>query len=102
MINDGFHTYTYDAEGNILQVDNGQATYTYNALNQRVQVSANGATTDFVFNASGQRVSIWNGTTGAPIQGQYYWGSKPVGFHKSYMAHYQHQDWMGTERLRTT
>ena len=37
-----------------------------------------------------------------PIQGQYYWGGKPVAFHKSYVAHFQHQDWLGTERMRTT
>jgi len=58
--------------------------------------------TDFTFNAAGQRVSTWNGTTGAQIQGQYYWGSKPVAFYKNSATHFQHQDWLGTERLRTT
>ena len=102
MTSDGSHTYSYDAEGNITAVDSGStAQYTYNALNQRVQTVANGATTEFVYNANGQRVSIWN-TANTQLQGQYYWGSKPVAFYKNGQAHFQHQDWLGTERQRTT
>jgi len=33
LTNDTFHTYQYDAEGNVLKVDNGvTATYVYDAL----------------------------------------------------------------------
>ena len=85
------------------------ATYTYDALNHRVQTKANGATTEFVFNINGQRVSEWNwnGTTASLNEGQYYWGSKPVAFYTTSYSndgatvHYQHQDWLGTERIRT-
>jgi RHS repeat-associated protein len=84
-------------------VDTGStASYAYNALNQRVQTTVGSTVTEFVFNAAGQRVSTWNGSTNAQIQGQYYWGSKPVGFYKGGAAHFQHQDWLGTERMRTT
>jgi RHS repeat-associated protein len=59
--------------------------------------------TEFVFNASGQRVSTWNGATRTQLRGQYYWGSKPVAWYvPSSAVHFQHQDWLGTERLRTT
>ena len=103
MINDGLHGCTYDADGNILSVDSGStATYLYNALNQRVRTTVGSVITDFTFNAAGQRVSTWNGTTGAQIQGQYYWGANPVAFYKSGATHFQHEDWLGTERLRTT
>jgi RHS repeat-associated protein len=103
MTDDSAHTYTYDAEGNIIAVDSGStAQYTYNAFNQRVQTVTSSGTTEFVFNANGQRVSTWNGTTNAQIQGEYYWGSKPVAFYKNGQAHFQHQDWLGTERMRTT
>jgi RHS repeat-associated protein len=60
-----------------------------------------GATTEFLFNANGQRVSVWNGSNNTQIQGQYYWGSKPVAYYKGGDTHFQHQDWMGTERMRT-
>ena len=84
------------------QVDSGgTAKYTYNALNQRVRIDAGGAGSEYVFNPSGQRASAWN-ITGAQFQGQTYWGTAPVEFYASAVAHFQHQDWLGTERLRTT
>ena len=102
MTADSYHTYTYDAEGNITQRDGGLTTYVYNALNQRVQTAVGSTVTQFVFNTNGQRASIWNGTTRSQLQGQYYWGTKPVAYYASSAAHFQHQDWLGTERLRTT
>ena len=40
MIKDASHQYAYDAEGNLLSVDNGAtASYVYNALNQRLQIN---------------------------------------------------------------
>src|SRR6202012_1474871 len=70
---------------------------------QRVRTVVGTTTTEYLFNASGQRASVWNGTTRVAERGQYYWGGKPVGY---YLAggntFFQHQDWLGTERLRTT
>jgi RHS repeat-associated protein len=102
MTNDTFHTYTYDAEGNITAVDGGQtAQYVYNAQNQRVRAAAGGTATEYVFSAAGQRVSEWNGTTRAQLKGKYYWGGAPVAYYANGAAHFEHQDWLGTERLRT-
>jgi RHS repeat-associated protein len=85
-------------------VDGGNtATYTYDALNQRVRIDAPGSDSkEFVFNANGQRVSIWDANTQAQLQGQAYWGSTPIEFYANGAAHFQHQDWLGTERIRTT
>jgi RHS repeat-associated protein len=103
MTNDSAHTYRYDADGNILSVDSGSTTtYVYNGLNQRVETVIDGYTTDFVFNAAGQRVSIWNGATNTQYTGNYYWGSKPMAFYNGGQTTFQHQDWLGTERFRTT
>jgi RHS repeat-associated protein len=107
MTNDTTHTYTYDAEGNIVAVDGGStAAYVYNALNQRVRTVVGGTATEYVFNAAGQRVSEWNGTTRAQLKGKYYWGGTPVAFYTTASgggagAHFEHQDWEGTERMRT-
>jgi RHS repeat-associated protein len=102
MTADSFHAYTYDAEGNVAQVDGGAtARYVYDALNHRVQSVTSSGTIQFVFNANGQRVSVWNGSTQTELRGQYYWGSQPVAFYAGGQTYFQHQDWLGTERLRT-
>lgn len=100
---DGIHTYAYDAEGNLTQVDGGATVkYTYNALNQRVRVDWSSGGQEFVYNLNSQRASIWDAATGNQVQGQAYWGSVPIEFYEAGVAHFQHQDWLGTERMRTT
>jgi RHS repeat protein len=101
-MSDGVHNYTYDAEGNLVAVDGGAtAQYIYDAQNQRVRTVANGVATEYAFNASGKRVLVWDGNNHAQLRGQYYWGSKRVAFYANGSLHFQHQDWTGTERLRT-
>jgi RHS repeat-associated protein len=101
---DGFHTYTYDAEGNLTAVDGGStAQYVYNALNQRISENVGGTTSQFAYNAAGQRVSIWNTASPAgQIQEEYFVGNQRVAYYANSMLHFQHQDWTGTERMRTT
>ena len=57
---------------------------------------------EFVYNAAGQRATIWNGNTKTVIQGQYYWGGKRVAYYNGGSLHFQHQDWMGTEHIRSS
>ncbi|MBS1798188.1 MAG: hypothetical protein JSS95_00015 [Acidobacteria bacterium] len=101
MMSDGLtHTYVYDAEGNVIQVDNN-IHYYYNAFNQRVRAENGSSSTEYVYNILGQRVSVWDGSTRSEISGQYYWGNSPVAFYQGGAIHFQHQNWMGTERSRT-
>jgi RHS repeat-associated protein len=62
---------------------------------------ASGDPNEFIFNPAGQRASIWNPVAGTQVQGQAYWGSAMVEYYFGGNAHYQHHDWMGTERLQT-
>ncbi len=104
MTADGSCSYTYDAEGNIVtQVCGGNTrTYSFDALNQLVRYDWGSSGEEYVRNLNGQRVSIWVPGTNTKTQRQTYWGSTPVMFSASSAAHYQHQDWLGTERARTT
>jgi RHS repeat-associated protein len=83
------------------KVDSGAAQYTYDALNHRVRSVVGSSTTEFVFNVNGQRVSDWNGTSHAQLNGKFYWGSVPLAYYDS-ATHFEHQDWEGTERMRTS
>jgi RHS repeat-associated protein len=105
VLNDGFHSYLYDAENNVIKVDSGNtAVYTYDAMNRRVRVDQSSGSQEFVFNSSGQRVSVWNPATQTEVESQFYWGGTPIAFYTpaSGQVYFQHQDWVGTERARTT
>jgi RHS repeat-associated protein len=108
MINDGAHSYTYDAEGNIVAVDNGStAQYLYDAQNRRVQVQTAAATTDYRYDFAGRRISSWLNPTaanplGTGVEGRLYWGGQQIAFRAGDgTTYFEHQDWTGTERLRT-
>ncbi len=103
LLNDGYHSYTYDAEGNLLQVDGGAtASYIYDAFNRRVRKAAGSTARGYVFDLTGRRVSIWDYSSGNQIQGQVYWGGLPIAFYKGNQAFFQHQDWLGSERIETS
>jgi hypothetical protein len=103
MTGDLFHAYTYDAEGNMTAADSGStAKYTYDAFNRKVRIDVPTDVNEFLLNPNGQRASYWDPVHGWEVQGQAYWGSAPVEFYEDNYQHFQHQDWLGTERARTT
>ncbi len=105
LTSDGIHSYQYDADGNLLKVDGGStATYVYSALNRRSESRTNGGATihDYFYNLNGQRSAIWDGPSRTLLQAQTYWGTTPVAYYSGGSIHYQHQDWQGTERARTS
>lgn len=100
---DGVHNYSYDAEGNLTQVDAGStANYAYDALNHRFRVQNSTQTVDYTFDYLGRRVTTWEESSDYGIEGKMYWGtsSTPISFRNG-PTYFEHQDWLGTERLRT-
>ncbi len=56
---------------------------------------------EFAYNLNGQRTTAWDGNTLAELRNQYYWGSTPIAWYDS-NTHFQHQNYMGTERIQTS
>lgn len=99
---DGFHGYLYDADGNVTQVDSSTAFYTYDALNQRVRLQRGDGTYEFTFDKDGQRVATWNPQGFGLDSADAYWDGTPLAFWSGVGLIYEHQDWLGTERFRTS
>ena len=101
--NDTFHTYRYDADGNVISVDGGAtASYAYDSLNQRVQIAPTRGTFEFVWDIFGRRVSTWVAGSHAFLQSYAYTDSGPIAIRGSGLRLYESQNWLGTERVRTT
>jgi RHS repeat-associated protein len=106
QVNDASHTYSYDAEGNVLQVDGGStATYVYDAFNQRVKVQTASSASEYLFDPSGRRVSSWllNGSpAGFGDEGRIWWDGGLLATRDfNGTTYFHHSNWLGTERMRT-
>jgi RHS repeat-associated protein len=104
MTNDTVHSYTYDAEGNITQVDGGStAQYVYDVFNQRIHVQTASATNEYVYDPMGRRVSTWLSPNNFGSEGRIYWDGRQIGYRSiDGTTYFDHQDMLGTERMRTT
>ncbi len=114
MTADGNHTYFYDAESRLVQVDGTSGNcstatvcYLYDAEGHRVRRSLpTGQNTDYIFGLDGNVQSEWNsgGAWGSPG----FWGEGYVYLGAQQLAHYHggttlfvHTDHLGSTRLQT-
>jgi len=108
VLNDGTHSYFYDAENRITKVDNGAtATYVYDANGQRVQkTTTTGNPSDpagtwiFVYDQSGRMVQEFNSPGNTFVRGHIYAGGRHLAMVGGSTT-FSHSDWLGTERFRT-
>jgi hypothetical protein len=108
----GTHTYFYDAENRIIQVDGtlgtcstATACYVYNAEGQRVRKTTGISSMDHLYDLGGHKVAEV-GPAGVFMRGELYAGGRhfaifapepgPTG-----ATFFTHSDWLGTERVRT-
>lgn len=96
MIQDGNHTYAYDAEKRLISVDNGAtATYTYSAAGLRVRSTIGATFNDFIHGISGRTVGVL-GPGGVLLR-------QEIGGLATYSdaAYFHHRDWLGNLRAVT-
>ena len=77
--------------------------YTYDSLNRRVRIQrTNNVVFEFAFDQNGKRASVWNASNGSLASALAYLDGTPIAIRSSGSLHFQHQDYLGTERLRTS
>jgi RHS repeat-associated protein len=101
IINDGMHTYTYDAEYRITQVDGGAtATYFYDAFGRRARRTVGGTAYEDAYDGVNMTAESRTGD-GVWARGEIY---GPIGHLATYIngtTYFSHKDWLGSERVRS-
>jgi len=108
---DGSHTYFYDAENRLVQVDGtfgtcstATACYSYDALSQRVDKTTGSTSLDYVYNLDGQVMSEWctncAGYTG-PTTEYIFLLNNFVAEYKNNTTYFVYSDHLGSPRILT-
>lgn len=61
LLNDGAHSYQYDAENRIVKVDGGATTYEYGPSGRRVRITTGGTIKDYLYYAGGSVAAVVDG-----------------------------------------
>ena len=116
LLSDGHHTYFFDAENRLIQVDGtagycstgsgaaATACYVYNASGQRVRKTTASGSVDYLYDLAGEQITELS-SAGAWNRGEVHAGSRHLATYSagtSGNTFLIFSDWLGTERVRTT
>jgi len=100
MTYDGTHTYTYDAENRITQVDGGAtASYIYDPSGTRVRKNSGGSWTEYFYDMSGN-VTAERNPAGWPVE-YVYVGGQLIAQYRDNTTYSIFKDHLGSTRLIT-
>ncbi len=101
LLTDTTHTYTWDADGKLYQMDS--TIMTYDALGRRVEQAVGTTYTEIVYGPGGGKLALVNGTNGAGQAVISAFIPLPAGATAVYagntLSRYRHSDWLGSSRL---
>ena len=99
LLNDSFHTYTWNASSRPITIDT--IGLTYDAFDRMVEQNKSGTFYQVVYTPLGSKLGIFQGQT---IQQLYL--PLPGGAQAEYLSwglsHYRHADWLGSNRLESS
>ncbi len=95
LTHDGYHTYSWDAEGRPVSIDT--VTVIYDALGRWVE---HGTSPQMVYDATGYPLGLMAGQTLSEARVPLSAGAKAV--YNPALSAYWHPDWLGSERLRSS
>jgi len=104
MTNDGSHSYTFDAENRVTQVDGGSTgSYVYDADGRRVWKNVGGTTTDYLYDLSDKIFAIFGPgcTAGCWTAGAEYLNGQFLAEYANGTTYFVHKDHLGSSRLLT-
>src|SRR5579863_30326 len=108
LLCDLVHSYSYDAESRISQVDgNNQGTcslptnanYVYSASGERVRKTTGSTSVDYLYDLASHEI-IELSSIGAMNRGEVYAGNRHIATYELGTTYLNFSDWLGTERLR--
>ncbi len=101
LLGDGSHSYAYDAENRLENVDGGAtASYSYFPSGQRATKTTGGNTYWYLYDESGQQLAKLN-TSGVLQRGEIFAGNRHLATYAtlpSVSTYFVHSDWLGTTR----
>ncbi|MGA3325824.1 MAG: RHS repeat-associated core domain-containing protein [Terriglobia bacterium] len=97
VLKDGFHIYTWDADGNPLTIDS--IGLTFDAFDRTVEQNAGGSYTQLVYGADGTKLALMNGQTLNKGRVPYPGGGRIIYTSGPSIYRYWHPDWQGSVRV---
>jgi len=102
--NDGFHQYTYDAEGRVVQIDNDTSWVVYDAFGNRVEENLGAGVTDWVYGFSER--PIWGFTAAnqnsGGLRSEIYAGNVHLATYANNRTYFDYGDGVGSLRTHTS
>jgi RHS repeat-associated protein len=99
ILSDGFHTYTWDADGKLATLDGNAETY--DALGRRVEQLKSSDYTEIVYGPAGNKLALMSGQTVTKVFAPLPGGAAAV-YTSGGLSYYRHPDWLGSSRLAST
>jgi RHS repeat-associated protein len=98
VTNDGFHSYTYDAESRLIKVDGGATgAYIYDAEGRRVHTQG----FELLYDVAGRAVTLID-LSGVWAYGEIYAGGRHLATYSGATTNFLHTDWLGTKRVMSS
>lgn len=97
VTDDGFHTYTYDAESRLTKVDGSASLrYQYDAEGRRVHAP----TYESIYDLNGRATTLLT-LSGLWAYSELYAGGRHLATYSNATTYFLHNDWLGTRRVAT-
>jgi RHS repeat-associated protein len=100
MTQDASHSYTYDAENRVIQVDSGStASYVYDPSGRRIRKNSGGSWTEYLYDVSGKVIAETNGSSW--LAEYAYLNGQLLAEYKNSTTYFAQEDHLGSTRLLT-